>query len=77
MVVLLFVVLCILVSVLHRLTSRAGPKRDDVHSPPRGRRRGGAVPNAEMLTYPDRVQDRWTALDDRQLKRLLDDSAPC
>lgn len=81
MIVLVFVVpwlFCIiLLSALSRLDSPAAPKREGAPRPGRVQRRGGAAPQAEMLTFPDRVQDRWTALDDRQLTRLLEDSAPC
>jgi hypothetical protein len=66
MFTLVFVVFCILPSALSRLDSRAGRKRAGAPRPSPVQRPGGAAPQAEMLTYPVRVQDRWAALDDRQ-----------
>ena len=42
----------------------------------------GSQPEVGKAAVPadaaaDRVQNRWTSLDDRQLTRLLDDNAPC
>lgn len=76
MVVMFFLVICILFAGFRLLAAHAGGwSSTDVSRRADLRARGSAA--VELISYPDRVQDRWTALDDRQLTRLLDDNAPC
>ena len=79
MVVIALVVFWILLSALTVLDARIGPAHDDVQLPAGSAGAPGvaAVDQAEMLVDIDHVRDRWTALDDRQLARLLDNSSPC
>ena len=62
MVVLAFIVFSVVVSCRAHLVKRASQPEVGI---------------AEVLADADRVQNRWTSLDDRQLTRLLDDNAPC
>jgi hypothetical protein len=77
MIVLIFIVFCVLLSGLGRLkpcrptSSGAGTAR------PADTRPSSSANPAGVSWHPGRVGDRWTALDDRQLTRLLEDTGPC
>lgn len=77
MFVLAVVLICLVVSTAFRLAAGRAARAADPPPPARSRRTRAGLPRAELQAYPYRVQDRWTALDDRQVTRLLDDDAPC